>query len=92
MPNQSDSTIRYKSNLLPIALEMHLKRVVPEEVLFYEVSEKFADGGKLIFEIKPPRMEITDRSYTPRSISREAEKGEQKFSGDFSDFFSCFCP
>ena len=76
MPNQSDSTIRYKSNLVSIALEMHLERVVPEEVLFYEVSEKFTDGGKLIFEIKPPRMEITDWSYTPRSISREAEKGE----------------
>jgi len=33
-------------------------------------------------------MEITDWSFTPHSISREAEEWDQKFSGDFSVFFS----
>ena len=32
---------------------MKLTRVVPDEVLYYEVSEKYADRGRLIFEIKP---------------------------------------
>lgn len=53
LSNQSGSIIRYKIKFLPIWMDMKLKRVVPEEVLYYEVSEKFADRGKLIFEIKP---------------------------------------
>jgi hypothetical protein len=32
---------------------MKLKQVVQEKVLYYEMSEKFADRGKLVFEIKP---------------------------------------
>jgi len=53
LSNQSGSIIRYKMKFLPIWMDMKLKRVVSEEVLYYEVSEKFADRGKLIFEIKP---------------------------------------
>ena len=52
LANQIDSIIRYKLKFLPISLDMKLIQVVPEEVLYYEVSEKFADRGKLIFEIK----------------------------------------
>jgi len=52
LANQIDSIIKYKSKFLPISVDMKLKHVVPEEVLHYEVSEKFADRGKLIFEIK----------------------------------------
>ena len=91
LPNQSDSTIRYKSNLLPIALDMHLKRVVPEEVLFYEVSEKFADRGKLIFEIKPTkdgnnRLVI----YTAFDFKRGSGVGTKIFWGFFRLFFPAF--
>ena len=52
-PNQKDSIIRYRLKFLPISVDMNLKQVVPEKVLYYEVSEKFADRGKLVFEIKP---------------------------------------
>ncbi len=52
LANQIDSIIRYKLKFLPISLDMKLKQVVSEEALYYEVSEKFADRGKLIFEIK----------------------------------------
>ncbi len=52
MANQIDSIIRYKLKFFPVSLDMKLKQVVPQEILYYEVSEKFADRGKLIFEIK----------------------------------------
>ncbi len=51
--NQIDSIIRYRLKFFPVSLDMNLKRVIPEEVLYYEVSEKYADKGKLVFEIKP---------------------------------------
>jgi flavin-dependent dehydrogenase len=53
LPNQMDSIIRYKLKFIPVSVDMHLKRVVTDRVLYYEVSEKFADRGKLVFEIKP---------------------------------------
>lgn len=91
LPNQSDSTIRYKSNLLPIALDMHLKRVVPEEVLFYEVSEKLVDRGKLIFEINPTkdgnnRLVI----YTAFDFKRGRGVGTKILLGFFRLFFPAF--
>lgn len=52
-PNQIGSIIRYRLRFFPITVDMKLKQVSPENVLFYEVSEKFADRGKLVFEIKP---------------------------------------
>jgi hypothetical protein len=51
--NQLGSIIRYKLKFLPVSVDMELKRMVPDKVLFYELSEKFADRGKLVFEIKP---------------------------------------
>ena len=53
MPNQLGSIIRYKLKFLPVYVDMELKRMVPEKVLLYELSEKFAERGKLVFEIKP---------------------------------------
>ena len=53
LSNQIGSTIRYKMKFLPIGLEMKLVRVIPNEFLYYEVTERYADRGKLIFEIKP---------------------------------------
>ncbi|UCE43382.1 MAG: hypothetical protein JSV17_17445 [Candidatus Aminicenantes bacterium] len=55
LSNQIGSIIRYKIKFLPLSLDMKLKQVVPEKVLYYEVSEKYADRGKLIFEIKPTK-------------------------------------
>ncbi len=51
--NQIGSIIRYKLRFLPLGMDMELTRVIPHEFLYYEVTEKYADRGKLIFEIKP---------------------------------------
>jgi hypothetical protein len=51
-PNQVGSIIRYRLKFLPVSVDMTLKQAVPGKALFYEVSEKFADNGKLVFEIK----------------------------------------
>ena len=51
-PNRIGSIIRYRLKFLPLSVDMKLRQVVPEKALFYEVSEKFADRGKLVFEIK----------------------------------------
>jgi hypothetical protein len=50
--NQIGSIIRYRLKFLPVSVDMTLKQAVPGKALFYEVSEKFADRGKLVFEIK----------------------------------------
>jgi flavin-dependent dehydrogenase len=55
LANQIGSIIKYKIKFLPLSVDMKLKQVVPKKVLYYEVSEKFADRGKLIFEIKPTK-------------------------------------
>jgi flavin-dependent dehydrogenase len=51
-PNELDSIIRYSLKFFPVWVDMKLIQMVPNRVLFYEVSEKFAERGKLIFEIK----------------------------------------
>ena len=91
LPNQPDSTIRYKSNLLPATLDMNLKRVVPEELLSYEVSEKLVDRGKLVFEITPTqdgnsRLVI----YTAFDFKRGRRVGSRIFWGLFRLFFPSF--
>jgi flavin-dependent dehydrogenase len=53
LSNQIGSIIRYKIKFLPVWMDMKLTRIIPDEVLYYEVSERYADRGKLIFEIKP---------------------------------------
>jgi flavin-dependent dehydrogenase len=55
LSNQIGSSIKYKIKFLPLSIDMKLKRVIPDEFLYYEVSEKYADRGKLIFEIKPTK-------------------------------------
>jgi len=50
--NHINSIIRYRLKFFPISVDMKLKQMVPKKVLSYEVSEKFADRGKLVFEIK----------------------------------------
>ncbi len=52
LANQIDSIIKYKLKFFPLSVDMKLRQVVPDKVLYYEVSEKFAARGKLIFEIK----------------------------------------
>jgi flavin-dependent dehydrogenase len=52
LSNQMGSIIRYKIRYLPVWMDMKLTHVIPDEVLYYEVSERYADRGKLIFEIK----------------------------------------
>ena len=52
LSNQLGSIIRYKIKFLPVWMDMKLTRIIPDEVLYYEVSERYADRGKLIFEIK----------------------------------------
>jgi flavin-dependent dehydrogenase len=82
-PNQRDSIIQYRLKFLPVSVDMSLKHVIPEKALYYEVSEKFADKGKLVFEIKPTedgnnRLVI----YTAFDFKRG--------SGVFAKIFWCF--
>jgi flavin-dependent dehydrogenase len=91
LPNEQNSTIRYKPALLPVALDMHLKRVIPEKVLSYEVSERLVDRGKLIFEISPTkdgnnRLVI----YTAFDFKRGRGAGTRIFWGSFRLLFPAF--
>ncbi len=89
LANQIDSVIRYRLKTFPVTVDMKLKQAVPEKVLHYEVSEKFADRGKLVFEIKPTedgnnRLVI----YT----AYDFKKGRGVFSRIFWLFFRLFFP
>lgn len=89
LPNQPGSIIRYRLRFLPITVDMKLKQVMPEKFLYYEVSEKFADRGKLVFEIKPTedgnnRLVI----YT----AYDFKKGKGVFSKIFWWFFRLVFP
>jgi flavin-dependent dehydrogenase len=54
-PNQVGSVIRYRVPLPGLSAEMRLTKRVGAETLMYEVSEKLADHGKLIFHLVPTR-------------------------------------
>ncbi len=50
-PNEVDSVIGYHLCLLGLLLQMRLTKVRHHHTLYYSVDEKFADRGKLIFDI-----------------------------------------
>lgn len=89
LPNQLGSIIRYKLKFLPVSVDMELKGVVPGRVLYYEVSEKFADRGKLIFEIKPTK-DGNNRLVIYTAF--DFKKGKGAFKRMFWCFFRLFFP
>jgi flavin-dependent dehydrogenase len=88
-PNQSESVVRYRLKLVPLAVDLRLNQVKTNEVLFYEVSEKYADKGKLIFEIKPTKDGNNRLSiYT----AFDFKKGTGPVSGIFWRLFRILFP
>jgi len=57
LPNEVGSIIEYRIKPVNMTLKMRLANVVPDRALLYEVDEKFADKGKLIFDIERTRDE-----------------------------------
>jgi hypothetical protein len=53
--NEAGSVIRYKARPFGPSLELVLARAVPNKTLLYEVGDRLADHGKLIFGVKPTR-------------------------------------
>jgi len=53
LPNQVGSVIRYRIPGLRLALALHLTRKVSPGTLLYQVDERLADHGKLIFNVTP---------------------------------------
>lgn len=90
-PNQSESVVRYKLKLVPLAVDLRLKHVKPNELLFYEVSEKYADKGKLIFEVKPTKDGNNRLSiYTAFDFKRGKGLGKRIFWGLFRFLFPSY--
>ncbi len=89
LPNQLGSIIRYKLKFLPVSVDMKLKGSVPGKILYYEVSEKFADRGKLIFEIKPTK-EGNNRLVIYTAF--DFKKGKGAFMKTFWWFFRLLFP
>jgi hypothetical protein len=54
-PNQIGSVIRYRIPLVGLGAELRLTRRVGSETLLYQVDERLADHGKLIFNVAPTR-------------------------------------
>jgi len=54
-PNQVGSVVRYRIPLAGLSAEMRLTKRVGDETLMYQVSEEFADQGKLIFNLAPTK-------------------------------------
>ncbi len=52
LPNEVGSVIEYNAKLISMTLRMRLTSVVPDRALLYAVDEKFADRGKLVFDIE----------------------------------------
>ncbi len=53
--NKVGSTIKYSIIGLASPVEMRLARCIPNKALLYEVSEKFANHGILLFDINPTK-------------------------------------
>jgi flavin-dependent dehydrogenase len=53
--NAVGSVIQYKAKSLGLSLELLLTRLVPDQTLYYEVSDRFVDRGKLIFAVNPTK-------------------------------------
>ncbi len=56
-PNQVGSVIRYRIPLLGLGAELRLTKRVGFETLLYQVDERLADHGKLIFNVAPTKDE-----------------------------------
>ncbi len=54
-PNRVGSVIRYRAPLPGLHADLRLTRRIGLETLLYEVEERFADRGRLIFNIAPTR-------------------------------------
>jgi flavin-dependent dehydrogenase len=54
-PNQVGSVIRYRAALPGLEADLRLTRRIGFETLLYDVEERLADKGKLIFNIAPTR-------------------------------------
>ncbi len=54
-PNQVGSVIRYRIPLLGLGAELRLTKRVGFETLLYQVDERLADHGKLIFNVAPTK-------------------------------------
>jgi flavin-dependent dehydrogenase len=54
-PNEEGSTIQYSFPLVGFATEMQLTKRIENKLLFYDVSEKFVNKGKLVFEMNPTK-------------------------------------
>jgi hypothetical protein len=54
-PNQVGSVIRYRMPLFRLGAELRLTKKVGFETLLYEVDDRLADHGKLIFNVDPTK-------------------------------------
>jgi hypothetical protein len=54
-PNQVGSVIRYRVPLVGLGAELRLTKRVGFDSLLYEVDERLADHGKLIFDVAPTK-------------------------------------
>jgi flavin-dependent dehydrogenase len=54
-PNQVGSVIRYRIPSLGLGTELRLSKRVGFETLLYEVDERLADHGKLVFNVAPTK-------------------------------------
>ena len=55
MPNQQGAVVRYRLGMLPIYMDIHLVKSLPEKALLFEPSGFFTEQGKLIFDITPTK-------------------------------------
>jgi len=55
VPNQVGSVIRYRIPRVGLAAELRLTKRVAFETLLYQLDERLADHGKLIFNIAPTK-------------------------------------
>ena len=54
-PNQVGSVIRYRIPLVGLGSELRLTKRVGFETLLYQVDDRLADHGKLIFNVAPTK-------------------------------------
>ncbi len=54
-PNQVGSVIQYSAPLPGLKADLRLTRRIGFQTLLYEVEERFADKGRLVFDIAPTR-------------------------------------
>lgn len=54
-PNRLGSIVTYRAKMLPVAMNIHLRQVIPNTILSYEPDELFTKNGMLLFEIRQTR-------------------------------------